>query len=53
MADGTVHDAELGRSIHPWTNAQVEAVEKQLMRFGPDRVDVIMDLVGVPSSSAA
>lgn len=36
-------DPELGRVVQPWTGDQVAAAWAETLRFGPDRIDRIVD----------
>lgn len=42
-----VEDPQLKRVVAVWKATQVEAVEKQLLMYGPDRVDLLLRKVGL------
>lgn len=46
----TVDDAELGRVVNIWKCSHVEAIERQLLIFGPDRADLLLKKVRLLAS---
>lgn len=45
QGDEPVVDPELGRVIEPWRTGQVDLVREALLRYGPDRMDKVVQQV--------
>jgi hypothetical protein len=45
QGDEPVVDLELGRVIEPWRTGQVDFVREALLRYGPDRMDKVVQQV--------